>query len=80
MTTMTSKGQVTIPKKVRDLLGLKPGSQVEFDITPGGDAIVRASKRRPKSPFAKLLGSAKGKFTTEDIMRLTRGDEWPNLK
>jgi len=30
MSTMTVKGQVTIPKAIRDKLGLKPGQQVEF--------------------------------------------------
>jgi antitoxin PrlF len=30
MSRMTSKGQVTIPKRIRDHLGLKPGSEVEF--------------------------------------------------
>ena len=30
MTKMTTKGQVTIPKRLRDYLGLKPGSQVEI--------------------------------------------------
>ena len=31
-TTVTSKGQVTIPKEVRDLLGITPGSNVAFDM------------------------------------------------
>ena len=33
MARLTSKGQVTIPKRVRDYLGLKPGSTVEFAVT-----------------------------------------------
>ena len=35
MAKLTSKGQVTIPKRVRDYLGLKPGSTVEFAVNDG---------------------------------------------
>jgi AbrB family looped-hinge helix DNA binding protein len=34
--SVTSKGQVTIPKRVRQALGITPGSKVEFDIDRGG--------------------------------------------
>ena len=35
-TTLTTKGQVTIPKPIRDRLGIGPGSAVEFEIAPTG--------------------------------------------
>jgi antitoxin PrlF len=35
-TTVTSKGQVTIPKPVRDHLGIGPGSQIAFRRAPDG--------------------------------------------
>ena len=34
--SVTSKGQVTIPKRVRQALGITPGSKVEFDLEGGG--------------------------------------------
>jgi len=34
VTTVTSKGQVTIPKPVRDRLGIEPGIAVEFELAP----------------------------------------------
>ena len=34
--SVTSKGQVTIPKRVREALGITPGSKVEFDVAGGG--------------------------------------------
>ena len=34
--SVTTKGQVTIPKKIRDALGITPGSKVEFDIAGSG--------------------------------------------
>jgi len=43
--SVTSKGQVTIPKRVRQALGITPGSKVEFDIDRGG-ARLRLVKRR----------------------------------
>lgn len=39
--TMTSEGQVTIPKAVRDRLGLKPGDRVVFTVLPDGTTIMR---------------------------------------
>lgn len=39
--TMTSKGQVTIPKAVRDLLRVDAGDQIDFIVTDRGDVMVR---------------------------------------
>ncbi len=74
MPAMTSKGQVTIPKRVRDALGLKPGSEVTFEFRGHGEAVVRGAERTvAKSRFAKLRGSLKSGMTTDEIMALTRG-------
>ena len=52
-TTVTSKGQVTIPKPVRDRLNIKPGSQVDFQLAEDGRVVlVKAGK--------KLAAPAKG--------------------
>ncbi len=42
---LTVKGQVTIPKDVRDALGLKPGEPVEFDWNEAGEAVIRKGSR-----------------------------------
>lgn len=42
--TITSKGQVTIPKKIRDKLGLKPGDKLDFEIDKQGKIEVSAKK------------------------------------
>jgi len=76
--TMTSKGQVTVPKRLRDYLGLEPGAEVEFELRPDGDVVVRparrghAKQRRPDR-FAKLRGTLKTGKTTDELMRLLRG-------
>lgn len=74
MPAMTSKGQVTVPKRVREALGLKPGSDVEFEYRGGGEAVVRKRGARPKSRFAKLRGTLPCAKTTDEVMALLRGD------
>ncbi len=75
MTTLTSKGQVTIPKPVRDRLGVKPGDEVAFEMTADGKVtIVRAKGKPARSRFAALRGHAGKGMTTDQIMALTRGE------
>ena len=45
--SVTSKGQVTIPKRVRQALGITPGSKVEFDVKAGGARLRLVKKRAP---------------------------------
>ena len=75
MTKITTKGQVTIPKRLRDYLGLKPGSSVEFELTTDGPVFLRSRQRRPASKFARLRGSVKPGMSTEALMALTRGED-----
>jgi antitoxin PrlF len=75
-TNLTSKGQVTVPKKIRDYLGLKPGAAVSFERLASGDIALRAARpsRKPRaSKFAKLRGRATVRMKTEEILELTRG-------
>jgi AbrB family looped-hinge helix DNA binding protein len=75
-TNLTSKGQVTVPKKIRDYLGLKPGAPVTFQRLDSGDIAIRASRgsvKRRASKFAALRGRATVRMTTEEILTLTRG-------
>lgn len=77
---VTVKGQVTIPKRVREHLGIRPGSGVEFEVGPQGDVLLRKagppSKRaRPRSRFAAVRGVATVRMRTEEILALTRGKD-----
>jgi AbrB family looped-hinge helix DNA binding protein len=74
-TTVTSKGQVTIPKRVRDILGIGPGSVVEFERAQDGRVVLvkRGKKGRP-SCFVRLRGHAGKGLSTAEIMALTRGE------
>ena len=43
--TITSKGQTTIPKSVRDAAGLQAGDRIHFTVLPDGTIIVRAKTK-----------------------------------
>jgi AbrB family looped-hinge helix DNA binding protein len=75
-TKVTIKGQVTIPKAVRDLLDLKPGSEVRFRYNDNRDIVLeRADGERPPNRFEKLRGHAGPGPTTDEIMKMWRGDD-----
>ena len=69
---LTVKGQVTIPKHVRDTLGINAHSEIEFIEENGRVYIVRKKPGGKKQKFRKYRGIAKIKMTTEEIMKLTR--------
>ncbi|MCO6419203.1 type II toxin-antitoxin system PrlF family antitoxin [Siccirubricoccus sp. KC 17139] len=79
---VTIKGQVTIPKPIRDRLGITPGqSEVEFELQPDGQVVLRRAAASPPiaDRFARFLGKPPAGWngmTTEEIMRLTRGEDW----
>lgn len=74
MSRMTSKGQVTIPKRMRDELGLKPGSEIEFVPNGSGEIVVRTKREPDSSRFDALIGTLDLGMTTDEFMRFLRGD------
>ena len=74
-TKVTTKGQVTIPKAVRDLLDLRPGTEVKFRYANKEIILERADGTRPPSRFEKLLGHAGPGPTTDEMMKMLRGDD-----
>lgn len=76
-TTLTSKGQVTIPKHIRDALDLKPGCAVDFTVNGEGDVVIqRAGGNFDASPsvFDRARGKADIKWRTDELMALIRGE------
>jgi len=75
VTKVTRKGQVTIPKPVRDHLGIGPGSEIAFRRAADGSIVIeKADGTRQPSRFAKLVGIAGPGPSTDEIMTMTRGE------
>jgi len=75
--TITTNGRVTIPKKVRDAAGLKPGDRVEVRATASGGVYIEKSGAH-RSYRERLEALAKERIirdiTTDELMKMTRGD------
>lgn len=54
--TLTSKGQITIPKEIRVKLQLEAGDTLRFDIRPNGEVVLRPRK---KGDWRKVFGFLK---------------------
>lgn len=75
---VTSKGQVTIPKEIRDRAGLLPGTDVEFTLERGVVRVRRAkgSPSRGDRLVDHLRQAGRNyTMTTDEIMALTRDDD-----
>lgn len=85
--TMTSKGQVLIPKAIRDAVGLVPGKPVRIFLNDRGEAVVRPlghgpedaeeRRRRMREGLESIIGIGRNGQTTDEIMRALRGDYEP---
>ena len=71
-TTLTRKGQATIPKEVRDRLGVRAGGTLRFAVDDGGRVVVSA--REPKiSDLVGILPKPKRSATIEEMNEAIRG-------
>jgi AbrB family looped-hinge helix DNA binding protein len=74
---VTSKGQVTIPRQIREKYGLLPHTMVEFLIEPQGPRLKRAKTKQTRGAqiVARMRQSHwKSRMRTDEIMKLLRGD------
>ncbi|MCI0432006.1 MAG: AbrB/MazE/SpoVT family DNA-binding domain-containing protein [Rhodospirillales bacterium] len=73
---ITSKGQVTIPREIRERAGLLPHTEVDFELDGRGVRIVSRKKcesGRGAQIIAHLRGRGDVAMSTDQIMALTRG-------
>jgi antitoxin PrlF len=70
--TITSKGQTTIPKAIRDRLGLKPGDRIEFLIEEG-DRVVMIPATLSLADLAGCLPAPQKPVSLAEMDRAIRG-------
>lgn len=89
-TKVTVKGQVTLPKAVREAAGIRPGDRVTVRARPGGAGVL-VEREAPKQPNEAALLAARKRvddavallhrqgvkptMTSDELMRLMRGDD-----
>jgi AbrB family looped-hinge helix DNA binding protein len=67
---ISTKGQIVIPKDVRDRLGLKPGDKVKIEVLEGRRAIIQPAISPPKEIFVKA-----GSRLVEETLKETKRRE-----
>ncbi len=69
---VTTKGQVTIPRDIREALGISPETEIDFVEDSGRFYIVKTDDPDMTGKFKKLRGIASAGMSTDEIMSLTR--------
>ena len=67
LSTVTSKGQITILKKIRRVLHVEPGGKVDFLVTDNGDAIMRPLSKTTEGVFGILSSTKMKKISVEEM-------------
>jgi len=72
LATLTTKGQVTIPKKVRESLKLKTGDKIEIIVKENREAVIRPVSRKVDDIFCMLHKPGRKAVTTEEMDAIIR--------
>ena len=88
LTRLTRKGQVTVPKRIRDGLKLLPGMPVTFALTANGQVVIEpanavagvstaagATPAPAPDRFEEARGEADTRWRADDLMKLLRADD-----
>ena len=79
---VTQKGQVTIPKHIRDKAGIRPGTEVDFRLEDGRIQVVKRSAAKSGESAGQALvrelraaasGAAALRYSSDEVMEMTRG-------
>jgi antitoxin PrlF len=76
VSALTSKGQVTLPKTMRDAFGWKPGTRITFVREADGIKLVLAGQEDAGTALIqRIRGAATNRMTTAQVMQMTRGED-----
>ena len=67
--TLTSKGQTTIPKEIRDSLGMKSGDRMTFTLMPDGTVVMRVKSRSVTELAGTLHKKGRKPLPVEQLSR-----------
>ena len=67
--TLTSKGQTTIPKEIRDSLGMKPGDRMTFTLMPDATVVMRVKSRSISELAGTLHKKGRKRVPVEQMSR-----------
>jgi antitoxin PrlF len=67
--TLTSKGQTTIPKEIRDSLGMKPGDRMTFTVLPDGVVLMRLKNKSVLKLAGRLHRKGRKAIPVEQLSR-----------
>jgi antitoxin PrlF len=67
--TLTSKGQTTVPKAIRESLGLKPGDRITFTPMPDGTVLMRVKNKSVMSLAGSLRRRRRRALPAEELSR-----------
>jgi len=79
--TLTRKGQVTIPKRIRDALSLRSGVLLQFSVNAAGEVVIhrprpaKGARWPPKDRFDAVRGSVDVRWRTDDLMKFLRAED-----
>jgi len=72
LATLTTKGQVTIPKKIRESLRLHAGDKIEIIVTGKGEAVIRPVSKNVDDVFCKLYKPGRKAVSVEAMDNAVR--------
>jgi antitoxin PrlF len=67
--TLTSKGQTTIPKSIRERLGMKAGDRMTFTLMPDGVVLMRVKNKRVTDVAGRLHKKGRKALPVEQLSR-----------
>lgn len=68
---VTQKGQVTIPREIRQALGIRTGSEVQFQLDDDGARLI-VDRQGTEDEIVRMRGAGDVQLSTDEILALTR--------